>query len=84
MSTNIRTIKGTYHKKVNGDFSVVRDNAEIMVTRFYNGKKLKTSVQITISQHNDDTSYIHLTKTQCNKLGKLLLECFDYKKYPSD
>jgi len=87
MSTEIATITGTYHKKANPDFSVVKDEAELHLTRFFNGKKDGTNIQVTVRQNGNnfgETSYIHLTKEQCKELAVILNECFDYDKYPSE
>lgn len=83
MSTYIRTIKGSFHKEVSASFKVTHSNAEISLTRFYNGKKRGANIQLTI-MGDEETSHIHLTKKQCEKLAKVLLECFDYDKYPSE
>ena len=86
MSTEIKTIKGTchYHPK-KGTFEVQHKEAEVSITRFWNGKKKGSCIQLTVSQDGEyGTSYIHLTQTQCKKLAKVLSECFDDKKYPSE
>lgn len=85
MSTHIKTIRGTYqyHPK-RGSFDIEHKDAEIDLTRFYNGKKRGTNIQLTISQREHGDSYIHLNKKQCQILAKALLECFDYDKYPSE
>lgn len=83
MSTKIKTIKGSCHKHVSASFEVTYEDAELHLTRFYNGEKRGTNLQLTISNPIDGSSYIHLNKEQCEELGKLLLECFDYNKHPS-
>lgn len=81
MSTEIKTIKGTYHSHFTTD-KVERKEAEIAISRFYNGRELGSNIQLTIIQAN--STYIHLTKEQCKELVEVLLNCFDYNKYPSD
>lgn len=86
MSTEIKTINGTchYHRNI-GTFNIEDKEAEVSLTRFYNAKKNGTNIQLTVTQDGGyGTSYIHLTKTQCEELAKALLECFDYEKYPSE
>lgn len=86
MSTEIKTIKGSchYHPR-RGTFKVKHKPATVSLTRFFNGKKKGANIQLTVSQDGEyGTSYIHLTREQCEKLAKVLLECFDYEKYPSD
>lgn len=82
MGTEIKTIKGSYHRQIDTTFKVAHEKAELSITRFYNGKKRGANIQLTITQ--ETTSYIHLTEIQCKKLAQVLLDCFDYKKYPSD
>jgi hypothetical protein len=82
MSTEIKTIKGSYHKHVSASYKVTHEDAELYLTRFFNGKNRGTNIQLTI-QGGDGISYIHLTQKQCEQLSKVLLECFDYDKYPS-
>lgn len=86
MSTEIKTIKGSCHYYPRrGSLDVEHKYAEIMLTRFYNGKGRGTNIQLTVSQSGEyGTSYIHLTKTQCKRLAKVLTECFDYNKYPTE
>jgi hypothetical protein len=86
MSTDIKTIQGTWHKKVNSDYSVEHGDAEISLTRFFAGTDKGANIQVTIQQQGigGETSYIHLTNEQCKDLGHTLLECFDRNKYPSD
>jgi hypothetical protein len=86
MSTHITTIEGTYHSESNKDFSVKRSIAKLHLTRFFNGKELGPNIQLTVEQIGigKDLLYIHLTKEQCEELGKVLLECFNYDKYPSE
>lgn len=86
MSTEIKTIKGSchYHKR-KATFEVEHKDAEVSLTRFFNGKNRGANIQLTVTQDGEyGTSYIHLTKKQCEKLAKTLLECFDYDKYPSE
>ena len=86
MSTEIATIKGTchYHPR-RGTFDVEDRNAEVSITRFWNGARKGRCIQLTVSQSGEyGTSYIHLTEAQCKKLAKVLLECFDDTKYPSE
>jgi hypothetical protein len=87
MSTEIKTIKGTCHYYPRkGSYDIERKDAELYLTRFYNGKDIGTNIQLTVSQNGGEcgTSYIHLNKNQCEELAKTLLECFDYEKYPSE
>ena len=86
MSTEIKTIKGTchYHPK-KGSFEVKHKNAEVSLTRFFNGKDKGRNIQLTVTQDGEyGTSYIHLNQTQCEELAFTLLNCFDDKKYPSE
>lgn len=86
MSTEIHKMEGTHHDKVHGDFSVTRDKADLYLTRFFNGAKIGRQVQLTISQYgmNGTTSYIHLSKEQCEELAGVLLCAFDDNIYPSE
>jgi hypothetical protein len=86
MSTEIKTIQGSCHFHTNNrTFDVEHRGAEVSLTRFYNGKDRGASIQLTVSQEGYyGTSYIHLNKEQCEELAKVLLECFDYNKYPSE
>jgi hypothetical protein len=86
MSTEIATIQGSCHYYTKrGSFDVEHKNAEILLTRFFNGKDRGASIQLTVTQEGEyGTSYIHLTKEQCIELANALLECFDYDKHPSD
>jgi hypothetical protein len=85
MSTDIKTIKGTCHQPIRGTFGVEHKDAEVHLTRFYNGADRGANIQLTVSQDGQyGTSYIHLSKEQCEELAKTLLECFDYDKYPSE
>ena len=85
MSTEIKTIKGSchYHPR-KGSFDVEHKDAEVSLTRFFNGKNRGTNIQLTISNDVYETNYIHLTKEQCEELAKVLNECFDYDKFPSE
>lgn len=84
MSTNIKTIEGTYHVYPRrGSFEVKHEKAELHLTRFYNGIEYGRAIQLTVS-NADSTSYIHLTEKQCKELAKVLKECFDNNKYPSE
>lgn len=85
MSTKIKTIKGSchYHPR-KGSFDVEHKDAEVSLTRFFNGKNRGTNIQLTISNDVYGTNYIHLTKEQCEELAKVLNECFDYDKFPSE
>ena len=85
MSTKIKTIKGSchYHPRM-GSFDVEHKDAEVSLTRFFNGKNRGTNIQLTISNDVYGTNYIHLTKEQCEELAKVLNECFDYDKFPSE
>ena len=85
MSTEIKTIKGSchYHPR-KGSFDVEHKDAEVSLTRFFNGKNRGTNIQLTISNDVYGTNYIHLTKEQCEELAKVLNECFDYDKFPSE
>ena len=86
MSTEIKTIKGSCHYHTNlGSFDIEHRDAEVSLTRFYNGKDRGANIQLTVAQEGEyGTSYIHLTKEQCEELAKVLNECFDYNKYPSE
>lgn len=85
MSTEIKTIKGSCHDHPRkGSFDVKYKDAEIFLTRFFNGKNRGTNIQLTISNDVYGTNYIHLTKEQCEELAKVLNECFDYNKFPSE
>ena len=85
MSTEIKTIKGSchYHPR-KGSFDVEHKDAEVSLTRFFNGKNRGINIQLTISNDVYGTNYIHLTKEQCEELAKVLNECFDYDKFPSE
>ena len=85
MSTEIKTIKGSchYHPR-KGSFDVEHKDAEVSLTRFFNGKNRGINIQLTISNDVYETNYIHLTKEQCEELAKVLNECFDYDKFPSE
>lgn len=86
MSTKIKTIKGSchYHPRM-GSFDVEHKDAEVSLTRFFNGKNRGANIQLTVSQDGEyGSSYIHLTKEQCEELAKVLNECFDYDKFPSE
>ena len=85
MSTQIKTIKGSchYHPRV-GSFDVEHKDAEVSLTRFFNGKNRGANIQLTISNDVYGTNYIHLTKEQCEELAVVLNECFDYNKFPSE
>jgi len=86
MSTEIKTIKGTchYHPR-RGSQEVEHKDAEVSLTRFFNGKDKGVNIQLTVTQNGEyGTSYIHLTQKECEELSKTLLECFDYTKYPSE
>ena len=85
MSTEIKTIKGSchYHPR-KGSFDVEHKDAEVSLTRFFNGKNRGTNIQLTISNDVYGTNYIHLTKEQCEELAGVLNECFDYNKFPSE
>lgn len=84
MSTEIKTIKGSYDYKISNTYKVTRKEAEISLTRFFAGIKKGSNIQLTISQERAYTSYINLTENQCKRLAKTLLECFDTNKYPSE
>jgi hypothetical protein len=87
MSTEIKTIKGScHHHPRKESFDVEHKDAEVSLTRFWNGKQKGRCIQLTISQDGGEygTSYIHLTEKQCKKLAKALKECFDDIKYPSE
>ena len=81
MSTEIKVIEGTYHKRIGTNISLP---STLYITRFYNGELLGTNIQVTVVQSDDDASYIHLTKEQCHELGQTLLDAFDTDKYPSE
>lgn len=87
MSTEIKTIKGTchHHDLVGTSFITNHIDAEVSLTRFFNGQDRGSNIQLTVSQDGGyGTSYVHLSKEQCEELAKILLECFDYSKYPSE
>ena len=42
------------------------------------------AIQLTISNEETGTTYIHLSKEQCKELSVVLNECFDYNKHPSE
>ena len=85
MSTQIKTIKGSCHYYPrNGIFDVEHKDAEVSLTRFFNGKNRGANIQLTVSNDVYGTSYIHLTKEQCEELAGVLNECFDYDKFPSE
>ena len=86
MSTDIKTIKGSCHYYPNrGTLQVEHKDAEVHLTRFYNGIERGRNIQLTVTQNAEyGTSYIHLNKEQCDKLSKVLSECFDDNKYPSE
>ena len=85
MSTEIKKIKGTCHLPLVTSLFDAHGEAELYLTRFYNGTDGGVNIQLTVTQEGEyGTSYIHLTKEQCEELGKVLLECFDYDKYPSE
>lgn len=85
MSTEIKTIKGSCHKCISRDsFKVEHGDAELHLTRFFNGQEKNSNIQLTIQNPIDGISYIHFSKKQCEELAKVLLECFDYNKYPSE
>lgn len=86
MSTKIKTIKGSchYHSR-GGGFDVEHKDADVYLTRFFNGKERGCNIQLTVSQDGKyGASYIHLNKEQCEELAKALLECFDESIYPSE
>lgn len=85
MSTELKTIKGTCHKDTSASFKTTHGDAEVYLTRFFNGKDKGVNIQLTVNQEGQyGTSYIHLTKEQCEELAQTLLESFDYEKYPSE
>lgn len=86
MSTEIKTIKGTcHHHPRRGSYDVEDKDAEVSLTRFFNGKDKGANIQLTVTQEGEyGTSYIHLTKEQCEELSEALNECFNYTKYPSE
>lgn len=87
MSTNIKTIKGSCHSYPNRIiFDVEYKDAEVSLTRFYNGKERGRNIQLTVVQHGGEwgTSCIHLTEEQCKELAITLLDAFDDNKYPSE
>lgn len=86
MSTEIFEIKGSCHVDNPGNkFKPKEAEANLYLTRFFNGKDKGPEIQITISAGNEyGTSYIHLDRFKCEELAKALNECFDYNKYPSD
>ena len=57
MSTEIKTIKGTYHHhETKATFDVEHRNAEISLTRFFNGKDRGANIQITINNKEYGTN----------------------------
>ena len=87
MSTEIALIKGTYHVHPSkGTFEVEHIEAELQLTRFYNGKDRGRALQLTVSQQGLEgtTSYIQLTPESCKQLAQILLNAFDDTKHPSE
>jgi len=85
MSTDIKVIEGSCHNDKKGTFHTEYNTAKVYLTRFYNGEERGSNIQLTVQQNGEyGTSYIHLNKEQVEELGKTLLECFDYDKYPSE
>lgn len=85
MSTEIHEIEGTFHSNYYPNFTTTRDRATIHLNRFYNGKELGSQLQLTISQDKGGgTSYIHLSKEQCEELASALLIAFDREIIPSE
>lgn len=64
MGTEIKTIKGSCHYYFGKGLSdVEHKDAEVSLTRFFNGKKRGANIQLTVTQDGEyGTSYIHLTK----------------------
>lgn len=87
MSTEIALIKGTHHVHPSkGTFEVKDEEAELQLTRFYNGKKRGRALQLTVSQQGAEgvSSYIHLSPESCKELAQVLLDAFDDSIYPSE
>ena len=86
MSTEIKSIKGSCHyDSRRGGFDVQHGDADVSLTRFYNGKERGRNIQLTVCQDVEHgESYIHLNKEKCEELAKALLECFDESIYPSE
>lgn len=84
MSTEIKTIKGSCHIYDAEQFKVLHKEADLYLTRFFNGIEKGACIQLTISNPELGTSYIHLTEEQCKELATTLNECFDENKYPSE
>ena len=84
MSTHIKTIKGRYKSiEYPRNLTVVEyEEASLTLTRFYGGKKLGRMLQLTIT--SDETAYIQLTQKQVKELSRVLSQCFDDNKYPSE
>ena len=85
MSTELKIIKGSWHRKVRESYKVTRDDAFLDLNTFYNGKDLGTNIQLTISQNGKggETSYIHLNQEQCKELLETLQDYFELKTYKS-
>lgn len=87
MATEITVIKGTHHVHPHeGTFEVKHEEAVLHLTRFFNGSDRGTSIQLTVVQQGLEgtTSYIHLSPEACKQLAEVLLEAFNYEKYPSE
>ena len=86
MSTEISVIKGTHQvHPLKGLFGVKHEEAELYLTRFYNGSERGSAIQLTVVQQGLEgtTSYIHLTPESCKQLAQVLLDAFDDSVYPS-
>lgn len=86
MSTEIHEIEGTYHSNIYPNFTVERDKATLYLNRFYNGVDRGSELQLTVYQggRSGATSYIHLSKEQCDELASALLVAFDREIIPSE
>lgn len=87
MSTEIAVIKGTHHVHPSREtFDVKHEDAELYLTRFFNGSDRGRAIQLTVVQQGLEgaTSYIHLSPETCKQLAQILLDAFDDTKYPSE
>lgn len=87
MSTELSVIKGTCQvHPLKGLFGVKHEEADLYLTRFFNGSERGQAIQLTVVQQGLEgaTSYIHLTPESCKQLAQVLLDAFDDTKYPSE
>tara|TARA_R110000868_G_scaffold74337_8_gene214968 strand:+ start:6193 stop:6453 length:261 start_codon:yes stop_codon:yes gene_type:complete len=79
MSTNIGKVRASVHLIEKQGEKVEREQIEVTLNTFYNGKELGKCVQITLP-YNFDKGYFHCTKKQAKKLRKLLKKSFTDEK----